>query len=251
MTTPRRKITLQLVPLLDLMLVVLFLQFMEMSELTHKQEEAAAQAVTDVEQQREELKAERASLAEERREAEQVVEKAFDQRDLVGQLTAELFNLPDAMIERLLKQRFPEDPPDADEIAAMQEEFHKLKGRRGQEVVKHLLTFNEIRKRCDVWELYVSETGITTVKAGADEGSFRAETPEAFAARLFDRYRTLPQPKSLVLVVLSYGDVRASTYEAALNGLPLAIDRLQSDAAGRTRFEYAVLGYDPKRPSGR
>ncbi len=251
MTMPRRKITLQLVPLLDLMLVVLFLQFMEMSELTRKQEEAAAQAVTDIEQQREELKAERASITEERREAEQVVEKAFDQRDLVGQLAAELFNLPDATIERLLKQRFPEDPPDADEIATMQQEFHKLKGRRGQEVVKHLLTFNEIRKRCDVWELYVSESGVTTLKAGADDGSFRAETPEAFSARLFDRYRMLPQPKSLVLVVLSYGDVRASTYEAALNGLPLAIDRLQTDAAGRTRFEYAVLGYDPQRPSSR
>ncbi|HLQ43911.1 MAG TPA: hypothetical protein VK137_04215, partial [Planctomycetaceae bacterium] len=170
-----------------------------------------------------------------------------DQRDLVGQLAAELFNLPEATIEKLLRQRFPDDPPDADEIAAMQQEFRKLKGRRGQEVIKHLLTFHEIRKRCDVWELYVSESGITSLKAGDEEGSFRAETPQTFAARLFERYRTLPQPKSLVVVVLSYGDVRASTYEAALTGLPIVIERMQADAAGRTRFEYAVLGYDPQR----
>jgi len=212
--------------LLDLMLVVLFLQFMELAEKS---------------------RAERSAVAEQRQEAELIVERAFDQRDLVGQLAAELFNLPDATIEKLLRQRFPDDPPDADEIAAMQQEFRKLKGRRGQEVIKHLLTFHEIRKRCDVWELYVSESGITSLKAGDEEGSFRAETPQTFAARLFERYRTLPQPKSLVVVVLSYGDVRASTYEAALTGLPIVIERMQADAAGRTRFEYAVLGYDPQR----
>ena len=226
MSLTRRKITIQLVPLLDLMLVVLFLQFMELEEKS---------------------RAERSAVAEQRQEAELIVERAFDQRDLVGQLAAELFNLPEATIEKLLRQRFPDDPPDADEIAAMQQEFRKLKGRRGQEVIKHLLTFHEIRKRCDVWELYVSESGITSLKAGDEEGSFRAETPQTFAARLFERYRTLPQPKSLVVVVLSYGDVRASTYEAALTGLPIVIERMQADAAGRTRFEYAVLGYDPQR----
>ena len=81
MTRPRRKITLQLVPLLDLMLVILFLQFMELDE-------RAEQAVSAVAQ-------ERRALSAQRREAEQLVEKAFDQRDLVGQLAYELFNLPD------------------------------------------------------------------------------------------------------------------------------------------------------------
>jgi hypothetical protein len=66
---------------------------------------------------------------------------------------------------------------------------------------------------------------------------------------MFERYRTLPQPKSLVIVVLSYGNVRAAAYEAALTGLPTVIEKMQADAAGRTRFEYAVLGYDPQRPA--
>ncbi len=243
----RRKITLQLVPLLDLMLVILFLQFMELDERATQAVSAVAQQREQVDAEQQRLKQERRALTAQQREAEQLVEKAFDQRDLVGQLAAELFNLPDETIEKLLRQRFPDDPPDAAQIAAMQDEFRKLKGRRGQEVVKHLLTFQEIRKRCDVWDVYVAESGVTSLRAGNNEGSFRAETPQLFAARLFERYRTLPQPKSLVIVVLSYGNVRAAAYEAALTGLPTVIERMQADAAGRTRFEYAVLGYDPQR----
>lgn len=246
MKNARRKITVQLVSLLDLMLVVLFLLFMELSERTQQEEARASQAIEQTEKERNELKVERIEVAQERREAEMIAETAFDQRDLVGKLAAELFNLPDDAVSKLLQQRFPNDPLDEAEVAAMQQEFRKLRGRRGQELVKHLLTFHELRKRADVWELWVSESGVTTLKASDDETSFRAETPREFAAKLFERYRLLAQPKNLVLIVLSYGDVKAATYEAALNGLPLAIDRLQADAAGRTRFEYAVLGYDPK-----
>jgi hypothetical protein len=247
MSLTRRKITIQLVPLLDLMLVVLFLQFMELSEKSRTEEARASQAVVDTQQERAQLRAERIALAERRHEAELTVEKAFDQRDLVGQLAAELFNLPDDTIEKLLRQRFPDDPPTPDEIAAMQRQFRQLKGRRGHEMVKHLLTFAEIRKRCDVWDIYVAENGVTSLKAGDDVSSFRTETPQTFAARLFDHYRVLKQPKSLVIVLLSYGDARVSVCRAAITGLPTAIARMQNDSAGRTRFEYAVIGYDPAR----
>lgn len=54
-----------------------------------------------------------------------------------------------------------------------------------------------------------------------------------------------------MLVLLTYGDVTAPIYEAALTGLPLAIERMQLEAAGRTRFEYGVLGIEPKRSSER
>lgn len=235
-----RRIVLQLASMLDMMLIVVFLQFLELRETSRAEAARAQQAQQDIEQQRDEIAGLRA-------EAEILADQALNQRDLVGQLTAELFNLPDDTIAKLLKARFPDDPPNDDEIAAMQQEFRKLHGRRGQEVVKHLLTFNELRKRCDVWELYVADTGVTTLTAGETEVSFRAETSKDFASHVFRTYRALPEAKSLVLIVLSYGDVREIYSEAAFNGLPLAIDRLQADAAGRSRFEYAVLGFDSKR----
>ena len=247
MKSARRKITLQLVPLLDLMLIVIFAQYMSMRELSQQEEARAAQAVSSVEEQRQQLDEERAGLAAQRREAESIADKALDQRDLVGQLASELFNLPDETVAKLLRQRFNDDaPPSAEEIAEIQDEFRRLKGRRGQEIVKHLLTFSELRKRCEIWELYVAESGTASLKTPSEQTEFRAATAEIFGTKLAS-FRTRKESKNLVLVLLTYGDVTAPVYEAALTGLPLAIERMQLEAGGRTRFEYGVLGIEPKR----
>lgn len=247
MKSARRKITLQLVPLLDLMLIVIFAQYMSMHELSQQEEARAAQAVSSAEEQRRELDEQRADLAAQRREVEMFAEKALDQRDLVGQLASELFNLPDETVAKLLRQRFNDDaPPSAEEIAEIQDEFRRLKGRRGQEIVKHLLTFNELRKRCEIWELHVADSGLTTLKTPGEQTEFRGTTAASFASKLAS-FRTRKESKNLVLVLLTYCDVTASIYEAALTGLPLAIERMQLEAGGRTRFEYGVLGIEPKR----
>ena len=251
MKAARRKITLQLVPLLDLMLIVIFSQYMSMREQSQQDEARAAQAVSSVAEQRQQLDDERAAVAEQRREAEMMADKALDQRDLVGQLASELFNLPDETVAKLLRQRFNDDaPPSAEEVAEMQEEFRRLKGRRGQEIVKHLLTFSEIRKRCEVWELHVADSGITSLKTPSEQTEFRAATAAIFATKLAS-FRTRKEAKNLVLVLLTYGDVTAPIYEAALTGLPLAIERMQLEAGGRTRFEYGVLGIEPRRSAAK
>jgi hypothetical protein len=236
----RRRITLQLVPLLDLMLIVIFAQYMLMREQSQQEEARAAQAVSAADEAR-------AELEEQRRQAEFIVAKALNERDLVGRLASELFNLPDETVAKLLKQRFRDDePPSDEEVSAIQEEFHRLKGRRGQEVVKHLLTFSEIRKRCEIWELHVPDTGLASLKTPAEQTEFRVTTAASFASKLAS-FRPRQESKNLVLVLLTYGDVTAPVYEAALTGLPLAVERMQLESGGRTRFEYGVLGFEPRR----
>ncbi len=246
MINVRRKVTLNLMPMLDLMLIVIFAQYLAMRDQSQHEEARAAQAISSADEQRQLLEVERIAVAEQRREAESIAERAFDQRDLVGQLASELFNLPDETIEKLLKQRFVDDPPTDQEVAAMKDEFRKLRGRRGQEVLKHLLTFHELRKRCDLWEVYI-DSDVISLKANGEESSFRADTPQAFASQLFGSYRKSPQPKSMVLIVLSWGKPRLQVYNAAMKGFPQAILQMQADSQDRTRFEYAILGYDPQR----
>lgn len=244
MKTARRKVALNLMPMLDLMLIVIFAQYLAMRDQTQHEEARASQAINEVEKTR-------AALAEERREAALIADKALNERDLVGQLASELFNLPDETVAKLLKQRFRDDePPSDEEIAAIQEEFRRLKGRRGQEVVKHLMTFHEIRKRCDIWELHVADSGLVSLKTPDEQTEFRAATSTAFATKLAN-FRTRKEAKNLVLVLLTYGDVTAPVYEAALTGLPLAIERMQLESGGRTRFEYGVLGFEPRRSEAR
>lgn len=244
MKTARRKVTLQLMPMLDLMLIVIFAQYLAMRDQTQHEEARAAQAISEVETTR-------AELAEQHREAAMIAEKALNERDLVGQLASELFNLPDETVAKLLKQRFrDDDPPNEEDLAAIQEEFRRLKGRRGQEVVKHLITFHEIRKRCEIWELHVADSGLATLKTPDEQTEFRVTTSASFATKLAN-FRTRKESKNLVLVLLTYGDVTAPVYEAALTGLPLAIERMQLESAGRTRFEYGVLGFEHRRAEGR
>ena len=246
MKNVRRKVTLNLMPMLDLMLIVIFAQYLAMRDLSQHEEARASQAVSSAEEQRQLLEGERLAIAEQRRDAEMITEQAFDQRDLVGKLAGELFDLPDETIEKLLKQRFADDPPSDKEVAEMQQEFRKLRGRRGHEVLKHLLTFHEIRKRCDLWEVFI-DSDVILLKANGEESSFRADTPQAFASQLFASYRKAPQPKSMVLIVLSWGNPRLQVYNAAMKGFPQAILQMQADCQGRSRFEYAILGYDPQR----
>ena len=102
-----------------------------------------------------------------------------------------------------------------------------------------------MRKRCDIWEIYINDTGMAVFSGSGQTHTFRAETAQEFAAEIYERYKTLPQPKSLVIMLLSYGDVKASIYEAAIDGLPVVAERMRTDQSGRSRFEYAVLGFNP------
>ena len=74
---------------------------------------------------------------------------------------------------------------------------------------------------------------------------FRARTAEEFADKLYAAYKSLPQPKSLVVIMLSWGDARADVREAALRALPIVTERMRQNAGGFIRFEYAVLGFQP------
>lgn len=274
--TPRR-LTFQLTPLLDLLLIVIFAQFIDVRDSTSQQKQettsqiAAAQeelastqdqlakvlaekdkAEADREFLREsldELKASAAGLQIQRQSLKEALERAHEQRDTVANLISDLFDLPDETIEELIRTRIPENVKlTPEQVERLREEFRAFSEQNPGESVRHLLTFDEMRKRCDIWELYVTDTGQAIFSASGRSHTFRAESPQEFAQELFERYKTLPQPKSLVIVLLSYGDVKAGVYQAATDGLPLATDRMREDQSGRSRFEYAVLGFNPTPP---
>ncbi|HAW28849.1 MAG TPA: hypothetical protein DCY03_12135, partial [Planctomycetaceae bacterium] len=77
-------------------------------------------------------------------------------------------------------------------------------------MVKHFLTYDELTKRSDIWELYLTENGVFRLKIGAKSTDFRADTSQDFVDRFYAVYKTVPQPKSLVIILFSYGDARAS-----------------------------------------
>lgn len=238
----RRKLTLQLTPLLDLLLIVLFAQYMEMQRLTAQAEARSRQQVASVE---EELSATRDELLQEEARLMHLAAEAKEERRIVGELAAELFRVPPELARAALQPQ-ADTVLSPEEVEKLREELSRFGQMQADELVRHLLTYNELRKRADIWDVHIGESGVITFETGERTLRFRADTPAQFADHLFDHYKTLVQPKGLVVILLSWGNARALWREAALQGIPVAAMRMRDDSGGRTRFEYAVLGYRPE-----
>jgi hypothetical protein len=272
-----RRLTFQLTPLLDLLLIVIFAQFMDVRDTTTEREQSTSTQMTATQEElagtqdrlakiiaeKKEAEADREFLRQslqelkettsgfeiERKSLEESLKRAHEQRDTIANLVADLFDLPDKTINELIKTRTPENVRlTPEQVERLRQEFKSFAKQNPGESVRHLLTFEEMRKRCDIWELYINDTGQTVFSGSGQTHTFRAETAQEFASALYDRYKALPQPKSLVIILLSYGDVKASVYEAAVDGLPRVAERMRTDQSGRSRFEYAVLGFNPTPP---
>ncbi len=282
----RRRLTFQLTPLLDLLLIVIFAQFMDTQETTARIEQRSQQQVTQAEQAakalREEQRIAQNEIAELKRSKQQAIidavqaeqnaikmqdqarvsqqlaekqsrelneqlEQTREQRDLVGEMVQQLFQLPDALLDPLLKAKpDPDSEQTKAEIERIKKQLQELAGGKAIDVVKHFLTYDELTKRSDIWELYLTENGVFRLKIGDQSTEFRADSPQEFVDRFYAVYKTVPQPKSLVIILFSYGDARAAVRFAATQGLPLVAERMRTDSSGRTRYEYAVMGFAPE-----
>jgi hypothetical protein len=250
----RRRLTFQLIPLLDLLLIVVFAQYLESRVNSEQQAVEAATTQDLLSAQLDEAVRQMLALKEQLAELEQQTQVAERrggeadrfraQRDLIGELVTELFRLPDGSLSSLMTAAGP--GPSRADFAQLQSRLKSLAGGSSDRVVEHLLTFGEMRKRVDLWGLYLQDNGTILLTAGDKRMSFRAESADEFAGRLFEAYKALPEPKSLVLLLVSYGDAKFQPLKAILDGLPGGMDRIRIDLGGRSRLDYAVLGYRPQ-----
>lgn len=266
-----RRFHLQLTPLLDLLLIVIFAQYLDVQQQAQRQAEATSRQLAvgqrelqqerilrdaQYETARRELTEARQKLADQevelqQREAdiEQRVQDVVSQQSRAAEMIGELFDVPADLIEQALKPLPADAPPrSAAETQLLRERFAELADKRGAEVIEHLLSYEELRKRADIWSLRIHAQGTITFTAVGKSQVFRASNADEFAAELFSRYKTLPQPKGLVVILVSYGDARADVRSAIFDGLPQAIRLMREDRLGTTQFEYAILGFVPETP---
>ena len=262
-----RRIALQITPLVDTLLIILFLQYLDSRQQQESALAAAASsaqdsgrataALVESESREREIRMELAraqtdlarfsvesqAQAERATQAEADLERAAAQQRVLGELLVELFKLPPEDVAAVLDPA--RDPP----LAASPEELERLRSKFQQfaesspgAMIRHLLTYEEIRKRCDLWDLFIDASGIATLDTGASQIRFRVQ-PDTFADELFRRYKSLPQSKDLVIVLLSVDRRSERQFVQPVRALlPQLIDRMRADSGGRTRFEYADLG---------
>lgn len=242
----RRRITLQLIPLLDLLLIVLFAQFMQLQELSKKQvartaeaEKVAAATVAEVTAEREELERLKAELERQRLAMEAAQKFAEGDQENIAALAAQLLNLPAETIRKALSGKTQE------EIDRLKAALATLPNPKAADIVHQLTTMAELRRACDVWQIHIDDSSVVRVTFPPATTSFRVESPAEFERRLFEWYKSLPPPKSVVMIQITWGDVTFGTKYAVKEGIVKCTERMRADRNGRTLFEYIVLGFRP------
>ncbi len=251
--TSYRRITFQLASLLDLLLIVMFSQYLEVQIRAERQSQQLAGEQETSRSELDDLRQQLVSAQEKLRESELQHRESdrieVENLEVAGRAFGEMFRVPRSVVQQIVNRRSQDSsgitPNDAE---ALKRELRELAASRGDQVVDHLLTYVEMKKRFDVWELYVQENGAIVVTAASHQKRLQTgvvQTSQQFADELFRIYKEFPQTKSIVLILVSYGDARFAHRTIVIKGLPLVTERMRADSNDTTRFEYAVLGYRP------
>lgn len=242
-----RKLSMQLTPLLDLLLIVIFAQYLEVQETQATVEEEAVTAVLERDVAIETLAQKEQELQQVREELETTLQQELV---LAGQLQ-ELFDLPEEEVREIFDRTRPPGRQTARDVERFKERFRQIAVEQSGRIVEHLLTYEEIRKRCDVWDVHIHPSNFLTLSSG--NKTLQMQVPldidddfvqQEFVERFAELAHTLPEPKSLVLLLQTY-DRKSQRWavQGVRETLPQVVQRLNAESAGRSRYDYADLGF--------
>ena len=278
----RRRIILQLTSLLDLLLMVIFAQYIglqEASRLLVSNEQAKrrqaerAQADTElargeafdklrdlasalsVSEQRSrdqaarlgELKTENLLLREKAGAVEQIEQtrrKAAADLQAVGELARDSLDVNAESIRLALA-----DVP-GDDLARLLAELRQLKDKGPGEIIQYLREAAEFRKRADIWEVHVAadDSIRLRVKDRVLADALFVTSQDDFLKQVLPLLRRQEEPKSLVIILVSWSDARLDTRSHVLAGLGQIVQVLDAQWKKAKRIETAVMGFAKELP---
>ncbi len=242
-----RKVSLQLTPLLDLLLIVIFAQYLEVQET---QETIQNNAIT-AEQNRDAALASLSEKEDELRQVQAELNSILQREQTIAKVIAEVLDIPEEVIQAVLTRKLSSGGRTAAEVEKLKERFRQTAVEQSGRVIEHMLTYEEIRKRCDVWDVHITPQNFLTLSSG--EKTLQLQIPldidedfvqEEFVNQFVELAHTLPEPKSLVIALMTY-DRRSQRWavQGIREALPQVSLRLNEESAGRSRFDYADLGF--------
>ena len=271
----RRRFTLQLAPLLDLLFIVLYAQYIDLQEATKREigqetqrRQQAEQAKNDaarlrtdalthvseltqkieqfeVEKRRliRELELARAETQKEGQAREELEKLAAKDRAAIGSLVQNVLRInQDAILEAL------QGAPTADR-QRLRASFEEMNTKSAAAVIHHLRATEELKKRADLWEVYIADDNSVRVTLVGEVMAehLQVETADQLANTIAEVARQRGEPKSLVIVLLSWSNADRRTRDLARQALENVVTVLKADWPGK-RIEVAPLGYTPVPP---
>jgi hypothetical protein len=264
----RRRFSLQLTPLMDMLLIVMFAQYMEaqryeseraqgmeaQSQRLAQAEEAAAgfeQQRSDLTDQINQSRLENEELARQNQSLREDADRFASQHEVLADLLKQLFEIPPEELEALLDpNRAPALSESPSELERIRQEFNAMAEQSSGRAVTHLLTYHEILKFCDVWELKVDRNFFTLT---AGDEVLRRRLPvtadgmlddAAAQQELFDVMKSLEAPNELVVILLTFDRECLIDTETQIRRLmPDLVAQYRANVPGDKQVHYADFGH--------
>jgi len=265
----RRRFTLQLTPLLDLLFIVLYAQYIDLQAATRREiaqetvrrqdaekaEHEAAKLRTDalsqlaelnqkveqfeIEKRRlnRELELARAETQKEGMAREELEKLAAKDRAAIGQLVQSVLRInQDAILEAI------QGAPTADR-QRLRASFEEMSTKSAAAVIHHLRATEELKKRADLWEVYIGDDNAVRLTLVGDvmAENLQVQSPDQLANAIAEAARQRGEPKSLVIILLSWSNADRRTRDLTRQALDDVVTVLKADWPGK-RIEVAPLG---------
>ncbi|MEM8912007.1 MAG: hypothetical protein AAGC97_09590 [Planctomycetota bacterium] len=262
----RRRTRFQLTPLLDLLLIIVFAQFLDVRQTSQDQAMTLArqsEKLTDrYARLSAELEGQRQALRQEQSSLRAARDAARADRDLAvatAQMEAARLREATEQIQAALKLDdetvasfgIAGGETSAQDIDAAVDAALRLSQADSATLLRFMVSHGELLKRADVWNVHASDRGEIRLMAGDQTQRIRLESvsqrerTDEVVERLFAAYKQLEQPDGLVVVLVSFSPRSvAGVYQPLVDAVPETLRRLRVDLP-ETRFEYSVLGTTP------
>ena len=251
-----RRLTFQLTPLLDLLLIVIFAQYMEVRQTTAAADQNLKQQQADLESKFEErrqtmevrLREQQQALDADRRKYGEQFESILSQHQRAGAAIAEALNLPGRMMENVLSLREEGRVTEADRLEAAVTQIQNALQSRDQKMMEFVLRYDEMRKHVSMWEIYLQDNGKAFFTDGETRHLISYSSIDEFVSSCFEASKSFTEPKPLVIILLSYGSPYAVQRQRATDGMPLLVERLRRDSGETRWFDFSLMGYYASGP---
>jgi hypothetical protein len=259
----RRRLVVQLAALVDLLFVILFLQYMQLRLLSHRQyvtdrelrtdaETAArnARGVTDeAVRNLKQLQIDNRRLAEDLQNAQkqvailegknkEVVRRAEEELQFVAKSAQAMLGVD---LEPALKNAAPT------EVDALKKLLAGMKSADPGAIVEHLRTSRELQKLCSIWDEHLNEDGSVRLRMGDVTRTFRPRDENDFAQQFVEATKEAGEPKSLVVVMRTFGDAQYAAQQCEQKGMDRANVLLRAEWPTK-RFAISSEHYSLKPP---
>ncbi len=249
----RKRLSFQLTPLLDLLLIVIFAQYMEIQQKAESAQDQLEQQKTALAEEfnarRDELEQTYAvrsdQLSETRERYSQHYESIVKQHQIAGSALAKALNLPGTVMEEILRLKTDGKEIDADHLQAAADQLKKILPTRGEELFQFMVRYDEMQKHVSIWELHIQDNGQALFSDGDHKEIVSFETVDEFVSRAFQASKTFTEPRPLVIILLTHGDTQAGLRRRATDGMPLLIEQLRRDAGNTRWFDFSLMGFRP------